>query len=186
MASGVRFIVVLASALLAVVFFYPLWRIGLTAPQYPEGLFLQIWVNKVTGDVRNINVLNHYIGMAKVEPEKIPELRWFPYCFGGLTAFGILAAAINRRNMIRLWALAVLLFAVGGLYDFYRWEYRYGNELSDDAPMKLEDSYQPPLIGTKQILNITATSFPEIGGYAFSLGALLALGVLLGSLSKKK
>lgn len=180
-----RVVVVIASLLLLATFFFPLWQIGLKAPQYPEGLSLQIWSNKVTGDVRNINVLNHYIGMAKVEPAKIPELAWFPYAFGGLAALGLLAAAWNRKAILRIWAAAVLLFALCGLYDFYRWEYRFGNELSDDAPMKLEDSYQPPLLGTKQILNITATSLPDKAGYAFSLSALLAFGVLLGSLKKK-
>ncbi len=186
MSALARVVLVIASLLLLVPFFYPLWQIGLTAPQYPEGLSLQIWINKITGDVRNINVLNHYIGMAKVEPEKIPELRWFPYVFSAFAGFGILAAILNRILMIRLWALGLLTFAVVSLYDFYSWEYRFGNELSDDAPMKLEESYQPPLIGTKLILNITAKSYPEKGGYGFSLATLTALGLLLGSFKKKK
>ena len=65
------------------------------------------------------------------------------------------------------------------MIDFYIWEYRYGHDLSDDAPMKLEESYQPPLFGTKQLLNITVTSLPERGGYAFSIAAILAALVLL-------
>jgi len=182
--KGTRVCIAMASALLVLVFFFPLWKIGLVAPQYPEGLNLEIWINRIGGDVRNINVLNHYIGMSKVEPEKIPELRWFPYLFGALAGLGVLSALLGRAALGRLWAASVLLFACLGLYDFYQWEYRFGHELSEDAPMKLEDSYQPPLIGTKQILNITATSLPEVGGYAFSASALIACFVLL--LSRKK
>lgn len=181
-----RMILVVAAALLLLVFFFPLWRIGLVAPQYPESLSLNIWINQVTGDLRTINTLNHYIGMGKVEPDKIPELRLFPFFFGFFAITGIIAALLNRRLLIQIWCLGLLIFAISGLYDFYAWEYRYGHELSDDAPMKLEESYQPPLIGTKQILNITATSWPEVGGYAFSASALLAMGLLLGTLRKKK
>ena len=184
MTKGTRFLIVIASVLLVFVFFFPLWKIGLVAPQYPEGLSLEIWINRIGGDVRNINVLNHYIGMSKVEPDKIPELRWFPYAFAALAGLGALAALLGRLGLGRIWAAAVLLFAVVGLYDFYQWEYRFGHELSDDAPMKLEDSYQPPLFGTKQILNITATSLPEIGGYAFSASAFLAFLVLVLAIKK--
>ncbi|MBX7137530.1 MAG: hypothetical protein K1X83_06050 [Oligoflexia bacterium] len=175
--------------LMVLVFVLPLWEIGLKAPQYPEGLALQIWVNKVSGDVRNINILNHYIGMAKIEQDKIPELRMFPLAFGVLIGLGILSAIINRRSLILVWCCATILFAVAGLYDFYSWEYRYGHELSEDAPMKLEDSYQPPLIGTKQLANITASSWPSGGGYAFTAAALIALSIagftLLGAIRRK-
>ena len=182
-----RIAVLVASVLLILVFFFPLWQIELIAPQYPEGLRLQIWISKVAGDVRNINVLNHYIGMSKVEPDKIPELSWFPYLFGFFAASGLLVAALNRKLLLQIWSAGLLSFAVWGLYDFYRWEYRFGHELSEDAPMKLEDSYQPPLIGTKQILNITASSWPMTGGFAFSGAAILAMLVLMGTgIARKK
>ena len=62
-----------ASLLLLAVYVLPLWRIKLIAPQYPEGLGLQIWVNQITGfkpgDLNNINGLNHYIGMRAIEPD---------------------------------------------------------------------------------------------------------------------
>lgn len=171
---------------LALVYFFPLWRIGLMAPQYPEKLALKIWINKVTGDLQTINTLNHYIGMAKVEPSKIPELASFPAIFGALICLGLAALVINNLQLTRIWCAAVIGFAVFGLYDFYAWEYRYGHELSEDAPMKLEESYEPPLIGTKQILNITATSWPEIGGYGFSVAALISVLLLATSFKKKQ
>jgi len=62
------------------------------------------------------------------------------------------------------------------LYDFYLWEYDYEHDLSPNAPMKFEgESFQPPLIGSKDVINFVAKSFPHIGGY------LLFGSVLLGS-----
>lgn len=185
MSKFVRFLVLLAASLLVTAFFYPLWQIGLSAPQYPETLSLNIWINKVTGDIRTINTLNHYIGMAKVEPTKIPELELFPYLFGFFAGSGLLVVIANRKRLIQLWCAGVLAFACLGLYDFYAWEYRYGHELSEDAPMKLEESYQPPLIGTKQIANITASSWPATAGYGFSVSGLISLLVLGLSFRKK-
>lgn len=180
-----RIALIIASLLLILVFYFPLWEIGLRAPQYPEGLNLQIWINQITGDIRTINILNHYIGMGKVEPEKIPELAWFPKAFIAFVGSGLLVAALNRRKFMQMWCLALAIFAALSMYDFYRWEYDYGHNLSDDAPMKLEESYQPPLIGTKQILNIEARSWPAVGGYSFSAATVIAMLVLAGSLFRK-
>ena len=66
-----------AAILLVVVYFFPLWRISLQAPQYPDGLGIDIWIYKITGrsphDLQNINGLNHYIGMRAIEPDSIPD-----------------------------------------------------------------------------------------------------------------
>lgn len=179
MSVRVRVAVALASILMVGTYFFPLWQISLKAPQYPEGLAIQIWLTKITGDIRPINVLNHYIGMAKIEPDHIPELSYFKYIMGALAAFGLLACLVNRKRLIQLWCFAVIGSALLGLYDFYRWEYNYGHNLSPDAPMQIEESYQPPLLGEKQLANITAISWPKEGGYAFSGAAVLATLVLL-------
>ena len=71
----------------------------------------------------------------------------------------------------------ILATGVGALVDFYLWGYDYGHNLNPEAPIKIEGmSYQPPLIGTKQLLNFTAFSGPDIGGWIFiGIGALLFL-----------
>ena len=72
--------------LLAIVF--PIWRIELDAPQYPEGLALHIYANKMGGDVDIINGLNHYIGMKTIHAEEFIEFTVLPYIivFFGLWA----------------------------------------------------------------------------------------------------
>lgn len=159
-----------AAVLLTLAFATPLWRITLSAPQYPEGLGMQIRVNTIVGesehDLRNINGLNHYIGMQRIEPESIPELRFMPWILGGLIALGLATAATGSRKLLYTWAVVFAISAIGGLADFYRWEYNYGHNLDPTAAIKVPGlSYQPPLIGSQKLLNFTASSWPGLGGW---------------------
>ncbi len=177
-----RVLIALSAALLVVMYFAPIWRVYLEAPQYPEGLGMQIWINTVKGvkenDLENINNLNHYIGMKRIEPSSIPELRIMPFIVAGLMALGLATAALGRRWMVRAWVATFAVVSVVGLADFYRWEYDYGHDLdTENAIIKVPGmNYQPPLIGSKQLLNFQATSLPAVGGYALMVS--LALGVL--------
>ena len=182
MSRRARILLTLASLLLAVAFIQPLWAVYLQAPQYPEGLGMLIRINDITGmkpnDLESINNLNHYIGMKRIVPASIPELRMMPFLVAGLMALGLAAAAAGRRWMLRAWVALFAVVALIGLADFYKWEYDYGHDLdTENAIIKIPGmNYQPPLIGTKQLLNFRATSIPAVGGYA--LIAALGLGVL--------
>jgi nitrous oxidase accessory protein len=174
-----RILVAVGSVLLLSVFVFPLWSIHLTAPQYPEGLGMYIRVNTIVGaaefDLAKINNLNHYIGMRPIEPGQVPELRVMPFLFGALVVIGLLVAALGRRRGLYAWLLAFALVGLLGLADFYRWGYDYGHNLDvENAIITIPGmSYQPPLIGTKQLLNFTATSWPALGGWL----AVTALGL---------
>jgi copper chaperone NosL len=186
-----RGLLALASLLLVLTYFFPLWRIQLIAPQYPEGLRMYIWVNKITGgtefDLYNINLLNHYIGMKTIEPHSIPELKVLPFIVGFLIAFGLLSAALGKRGLLYAWVLSFLSLALLGLADFYKWEYDYGHNLNPNAPIKIPGlAYQPPLIGTKQLLNMTASSFPDIGGYIAVISLLLGFLAMVLELKSSK
>ena len=177
-----RLLVLVAAVLMAGVYFFPLWNVRLTAPQYPEGLGMHIRINTVEGatenDLDNINNLNHYIGMKRIEPESIPELRFMPWIVAGIIAAGIAAAAIGRRKVVYAWTLILLATALVGLVDFWRWEYDYGHNLDNEhAVLKIPGmTYQPPLIGSKQLLNFRATSWPALGGIL--AGVAIGLAVL--------
>lgn len=177
-----RVLLALASALLLFALPLPLWRIELIAPQYPEGLGMDIHARTVRGakehDLENINNLNHYIGMKTIEPEEIAELRVIPWLIGGLAVAGFIVAIVGRRRLLLVWLAAFLVLGLVGLWDFWHWEYDYGHNLDfEHAIIKVPGmTYQPPLIGSKQLLNFTATSWPAIGaillGVAFLLGAI--------------
>lgn len=167
-----------AALLLAGTYLLPLWSIGLEAPQYPEGLGMHIWLNTVTGenpnDLNTINGLNHYIGMQAITPESIPELRVMPWVMGFFLLTGLAIAAAGMRRLIPVWLLLLIAAGAVGLYDFYTWGYDYGHNLNPNAPIKVPGmSYQPPLLGTKQLLNITATSLPGAGSLLIGASLLL-------------
>jgi copper chaperone NosL len=179
-----RLVVALASLLLLAVYVTPLWRIELVAPQYPEGLGLRIWVNQITGlkpnDLNSINGLNHYIGMRAIEPAAIPELRFMPQLLAAAVAAGLVVALIGRRWLLYSWAALFTLGAGVGLGDFWKWGYEYGHQLDPHAAIKVPGmSYQPPIIGSKQLLNFHATSWPDVGGWIAIAALVFVLGAAL-------
>lgn len=183
----------IASALILLgVFLFPIWNINLEAPQYPEGIGLRIWVNQVTGekefDLKNINGLNHYIGMKPIVPDAIPELKYMPYILIFLSLTGMLIAFLKMKKMLLVWIVFVLVVISIGLYDFYIWGYDYGHNLDPTAPIKVPNmSYQPPVIGTKKLLNITATSLPGLGSILIFISvALAATSFIIDKKGKEK
>ncbi|WP_340102495.1 hypothetical protein [Rhodohalobacter sp. 8-1] len=165
-----RVIMAFAALLLGLVFFVPIWTIDMDAPQYPEGIGMEISINDIEGknknDLQNINGLNHYIGMQEIEPDSIPELDIMPWIFAFLIVSGVGVAIWGNRMALLIWIILFILFAIAGLVDFYLWTYDYGHNLSEDAAIKIPGmTYQPPIIGTKQLLNITASSWPGLGFY---------------------
>ena len=176
MSRMTRWVLGVAVLLLGTAYLLPLWQIGLKAPQYPEGLGMYIWVDQITGqrphDLKNINGLNHYIGMKEIVPESFPELQWMPRILAGLIILGVGAALWGRRKALYAWTAIFLLGALAGLADFWQWGYDYGHDLDPTAAIQVPGmSYQPPVIGTKQLLNFFATSLPASGGW-------IAFGVL--------
>lgn len=170
MKTNSKIIICAASLILILTFFFPLWKINLEAPQYPEGIGLEIWINKITGqnpnDLDNINGLNHYIGMKKIEPDSIPELKIMPFIIIFMILFGLTTALTGKRFLAYSWIALFIIFAGIGLYDFYLWEYDYGHNLNPSAAIKIPGmAYQPPLIGSKMLLNFNAISLPDISFY---------------------
>jgi copper chaperone NosL len=185
MTRGARALTLVAALLLGALYVTPLWRVRLLAPQYPEGIGMLIRLNTVEGmkehDLRNINSLNHYIGMKAIEPDAIPELKFMPWIVAGLIASGLLVAALGRRRLLVGWTAAFALLSAAGLYDFWRWSYDYGHNLDAEKAIIVVPgmTYQPPLIGTKQLLNFTATSLPDIGGIAAGFAMLAAVAAIV-------
>jgi copper chaperone NosL len=175
-----RLLLALAALLLTVTYVQPLWHIGLEAPQYPEGLGIYISIDGVAGqsphDLQSLNGLNHYIGMHKIVPEEIPELRFLPGAIAVLTLLGLGAAAIGRRWALTTYAAILVSGALAGLADFWWWGYRYGHDLDPQAAIQMPGmTYQPPLIGSKALLNITAHSWPASGGWAVIVSVTLVI-----------
>jgi copper chaperone NosL len=185
--SGLIFL--LAVLLPLMLFVFPMWRITLSAPQYPGGITMYIWISQITGEtestIQNINILNHYIGMKFIEPDSIPELTYFPYVIMAMVGLGLIGWFTGNRKVFLTWTIILLILGILGMYDFYLWMYDYGHNLDPKAPIKVEGmSYQPPLIGSKWLLNFKADSWPHIGGIA--LGISILLGFAAFFIAKKE
>ena len=140
-----RILIIAASLAMITAFFTPMWMIDLEAPQYPEGLGMQIWINKITGDLNTINGLNHYIGMKKIEPDSIKELSIMPYVLGFLIAAGVFTGIAGKKKLLAVWVVIFLIAGAAGGVDFYMWEYDYGHNLDPTAAIIVPGmSYQPP------------------------------------------
>lgn len=184
-----RIIIVVSALLMVSAYFVPLWQILMWAPQYPEGLEMKIWINTLSGDVKIISALNHYIGMKHIEVEMFPEFQYMIYLVGFIIGVGLLTAVVNKRIMLFAYASLILTAAIAALVDFYMWGYDYGHNLDPTAPIIVPGmSYQPPLIGTKQLLNFTAFSGPDAGGWIFLVSGILVFGLVFFEIysSRKK
>lgn len=181
-----RIFLIICTLGLIVVLFVPLWQIELAAPQYPEGLVLKMYPNKLGGDVEIINGLNHYIGMKTLHAENFMEFTVLPYLISFFAAFCLFVLFINRRKWLNAVFFSFLAFGVISMVDFYRWNYNYGHDLDPNAPIQVPGmSYQPPLIGYKQLLNFGAYSIPDIGGMIFIGVGVLLLGAFIWEWRKK-
>ena len=172
---------ILAIAVLALIagYFVPLWQIQLWAPQYPEGLNMKIWINNLSGSFDIINGLNHYIGMEMIKVEMFPEFGYMIYLLGALIALGLLAVVMGSRKWLWVYVIVLALGALAGLGDFYAWGYQYGHNLNPNAAIQVPGmSYQPHLLGYKNLLNFTAYSGPDIGGWIMIVSGVIA-GMLL-------
>lgn len=163
---------------LALVFTQPLWNISMTAPQYPQGLALDIYAHKVEGgragaDIQEINTLNHYIGMAPINRAALSDLDWLPFAVGVLFVLTLRVAAIGDvRSLIDL-AVVTFYFSLFSLGRFAYKLYVLGHNLDPKAPVDV-DPFMPAVFGTKQIANFSVTSLPRLGTVFM---ALFALGV---------
>lgn len=173
---------VLAVAVLSLVsaYFTPLWQIQLWAPQYPEGLNMKIWIDKLSGAFDIINGLNHYIGMAMIKVEMFPEFGFMIYVLAALIALGLFTVIAGTRKWLWVYVVVLALGGLAGLIDFYRWGYEYGHNLDPNAAIQVPGmTYQPPIIGYKSLLNFTAYSGPDTGGWVMIVSGCVA-GLLLG------
>lgn len=180
----------LGTLLPLLLFVFPLWNITLEAPQYPIPLGMDIYINDFADahphDIKNINLMNHYVGMKYI-PDAIPEFKIFPAGIIITTVIGLLIAFKANYKWYLYWGILMVLLSAAGIYDFYLWEHDYGHNLDPKAIMKFTNpdgsvmGFQPPLFGSKDILNFRAHSYPQPGAYCLTAGILLAyLAYLLG------
>ncbi len=162
---------VAAAALIIATLWLPLWTMSLEAPQYPAGLHMRAYGDRITGDLYEINIINHYVGMAKIDEVPAPEMTLFPYAVYAL-ALACLAAPLNRR-LLKLTMLAVAAMPVMVLADLQWWLHVFGRNLDPTAPLSFIEPFTPLAIGISKIGNFCSVGMVSYGLVAMVLAVLL-------------
>ena len=177
-----RLMLLAAAALLAATYFFPLWNLTMFAAQYQDGLRLDIYSYTLVGgnngqDIKEINLLNHYIGMQDLVNESFTEFKWMPFVIGALGLL-LLRAAVHG-TVAALVDVTMLFVYFGGfsLWSFGYKLYRYGHDLAPTAAVQVPP-FMPPMFGYQQIANFEVYSYPRAGTYAMVAVALLLVAAL--------
>jgi hypothetical protein len=173
-----RGLVLAACLLLVPTYLAPLYQMTMFAPQYPNGLRLQIWSYKLDGgnggqDVKEVNVLNHYIGMRDLDNDAFSEFKWMPFVIGGMGLLLLRTAVLGKMSHLLDVTVLYVYFGLFSLWSFAYKLYVSGHDLDPKAAVKV-DPFMPPMFGYKKLANFEVYSYPAVGSYAL-IGVALAL-----------
>lgn len=151
----------------------PIWEARLSAPQYPHGLSLTASAGGVTGDIDEIDELNHYVGIRSFDPADAPEMKlWLPTIVLALILVAFAAFARSGRVLGKLARIGLWSIPIGALMDVQFRLYQYGHGVQPDAAIRIEP-FTPLVIGSTKVLNFTTFAFPGA-----ALGCLFAAAFL--------
>jgi copper chaperone NosL len=180
-----RGLIVIAALLLIPAYLAPLWKLTMFAPQYPDGLRLSIYSYRLEGgnggqDVKEINVLNHYIGMRDLAVADFTEFKWMPFVVGALLLLFLRCALIgNISALVDIFVLYVY-FGLFSLWSFGYKLYNYGHSLAPTAAVKVAP-FMPPLFGHRKLANFDVYSYPGLGSYALLAAAIVLAAAMFSA-----
>ncbi|MCA9676620.1 MAG: hypothetical protein H6709_09760 [Kofleriaceae bacterium] len=178
-----RIVLVVLVVPLLLSFTAPLWKITLTAPQYPHGLHMDIYAHKLDGghdghDITEINTLNHYIGMHKIDRAELNELDWMPFAVLALALLALRCAAIGNVRMLIDLAVVTGFISLYSMGRFVYKMYTYGHNLDPHAPLTIKP-FTPAIFGRKQIANFATESYPQLGSVLIGIFVTGVAGLTL-------
>lgn len=186
-----RVLVLIAAALLIPSFFFPLYQMTLYSNQFPDGLVLKIYSYTLQGgdnpnrdDLREINSLNHYIGMRPLLESDFSEFKWLPFGIGIFVLLAMRAVVFGKMSKLVDLVVMFLYFALFSLWSFGHRLYQYGHVLDPTAAIKVTP-FTPPMIGTQQIANFTVNNYPGAATY-FVIASLGLMGFALLLSARRK
>lgn len=181
---GSRAAVLLAAGLLLPVFFFPMYRMTLYSNQFPDGLNLYIYSGTLRGgqsdirdDLKEINALNHYIGMHALQEADFTEFQWIPLMLGFFIILSLRSVVIGKMSSVVDTVVLFGWFGLFALWHFYNRLYTYGHNLDPSAAVKVKP-FTPPIFGSQQIANFTVFNYPAAGTYLM-LGFVLLSGLAI-------
>ncbi|MED4202799.1 hypothetical protein [Neobacillus mesonae] len=173
----------LATVCVVASMFFPWWKMVFYAPQYPEGLNIIVYPNRLDGQIDIINGLNHYIGMANFGEENFPELSYLIYIIGVLAVLTLITAVLRSKKVLYGLISIYIIGGLAGVLDLHAALKNYGTNLSSKAPIKI-DPFVPPIIGENTVANFVTHSILGTGIY-FVIAAFILLLIPLWKDRKK-
>jgi len=178
-----RVLFLVAAGLIITAHFLPLWNLTMFAPQYGNGLRLDIFDHALVGanggqDLKEINLLNHYIGMRDLAVEDFTEFKWMPFALGGLVLLLARAVVFGTVKEFVDATVVSVYFGAFSLWSFGYKLYRYGHDLLPTAAVKVE-GFTPPMFGYKRIANFDVYSYPQAGTYLMVAAGVCVLAALV-------
>ncbi len=177
-----RGLVLVAALLLVPAYGAPLWDLTMYAPQYQGGLRLHIYSYKLDSgnagqDAKEINLLNHYIGMKELSTEDFTEFKWLPFVIGALGLLFLRAVVFGSVGNVLDVTVLFLYFSLFSLWSFAYKLWMYGHNLAPTAPVKVAP-FMPPLFGGTQLANFEVYSYPGPAAYALGAAGVALLAAL--------
>lgn len=164
-----------AAVLLLASMFLPYWKMTLKAPQYPGGLSVEVYINRMTGDVSEIDGLNHYIGMRPLGEAAQLE-RAVSMVAVAILVMLVLAAIYVHSPLALLLALPAILWPFIFIGDMYYWMRNFGMNLDPTAPLSSSiEPFVPPILGTGKVGQFETVATFEIGLWMAFLAMILIL-----------
>jgi hypothetical protein len=168
-------ILIVAALLLVTSMFLPYWQMKMTAPQYPKGLLVDVYVNHLQGDVREIDALNHYLGMPPLDDGGRFE-RSISYVAIGILGMLLLTSVFVGNQWAAIFALPALAWPAIFLADLWLILYRYGHSIDPESALGgAIDPFTPPILGEGKVGQFGTVASFQIGLYLSIAACILIL-----------
>ena len=156
----------------------PIWAVSLEAPNYPkeafpEGIPVFFHFDGYSGEVHEMNTINHYVGMDPMWAGGHVERAIGIYALLFLSLGMILFIAYDKKplNYIMLIPAALPLIFVA---DYSYWLYHFGHSLHDWGAFKIKP-FMPTVFGDGKIAQFTTHSYPTLGFYMLLLASFFSI-----------
>jgi hypothetical protein len=164
-----------AAILLIISIFLPYWEMELLAPQYPKGLHITAYANRLTGDLFELNGLNHYIGMKPLEEAAQFEKSVSILAIASLSLL-VLAAIFVHTKWVILLVLPTILMPLLFLADLQFWLWKFGTDLDPAAPLSAAiKPFVPTVLGRGIIAQFETVATPGTGLYLAIIASILSV-----------
>ncbi len=171
-------LMIAAAALLLISIFLPYWKLTLYAPQYPGGLKAELYINRAEGDVSELDILNHYIGMKSMNEAAPLERSLSIFLIAGVVLL-VLAAVYVHSPFALFLAIPAILYPAFFLGDLYFWLRNFGTNLDPHAPLNAVKPFVPPLYGDSTIAQFKTNASWEMGLFlSISASILIIVGLV--------